>query len=100
MTESDHTDDTGIASELESTTDGFTVHHIDEQAAERAVDEFRKKADRADDGEDVGLRGRIFIEDELLAQTADESTFLIDGEPLGSWLADRVDRRVIDTSDE
>jgi hypothetical protein len=90
---------TDDSTDLEPTSDdGYTVHHIDADAAERAVERFERKAAAADAGEDVGLSDRLFIEDELLAETADESTFLIDGEPLGSWLAGTsVDRRRIDT---
>ena len=83
----------------ESTDDeltGTAIYAIPEPAAERAVERFKEKAALADDGEACALSDRYYIQDALLDEVDDTATYLIDGEPLGSWLNGRIDRMVID----
>jgi len=83
----------------ESTDDeltGTAIYAIPEPAAERAVERFREKAAAADAGEACALSDRYYIQDALLDEVDDTATYLIDGEPLGSWLNGRIDRMVID----
>jgi hypothetical protein len=92
----DHPNDDSTEPDHDTTAGGYTVHHIDEDAAKRAVRRFQAKADRAETGERVAASGTVYIEDALLEEVDDGARYLIDGEPLGSWLAGRVDRMVIE----
>ena len=99
MSDDTPTHDGRTESEHESDAGGYTVHHIDKAAAERAVARFQAKADRADAGERVATSSAVYIQDALLEEVDDESWYLIDGEPLGSWLAGRVDQMRIDVDE-
>lgn len=97
MSANNATDDGRTEHDSSSDAGGYTVHHIDAAAAERAVARFQRKAERAEAGERVATSGEVYIEDALLEEISDEARFLIDGEPLGSWVAGRVDRMTVET---
>jgi len=88
-----HTDD-------DDEPNSYTVHHITEAAAERAVERFEAKADAIEAGaDDVAASGAVFIQDALLDEATD-ATYLIDGQPLGEWLGGRVDRMKVTADDD
>lgn len=93
MTDDDSTDDE---------RNGYAVYHLPEAAAERAVERFKRKAARIEAGaDDVAASGTVYLQDTLHDEASDGPvTFLIDGEPLGSWLNGRVDRMKIEADDE
>jgi len=78
----------------------YTVHHIPESAAERAVDRFNRKAALLDEGEDVAASGTLYVFDTLLDEVDDTAVFLVDGEPAGEWLNGRIDRMKVTPGDD
>jgi len=85
--------------ETETESNSYTVHHITEADAERAVERFEEKAAAIEAGaDDVAASGAVFLQDALLDE-ATEAAFLVDGEPLGSWLNGRVDRMKVPADD-
>ena len=97
MSNEHHTD--GDSIEPEPTA--YTVHHVPEPAAERAVDRFRRKVERLERGDtnDVATSGVVYLEDSLHEVTDGPGMFLVDGEPLDEWLDGRLDETTVRTDE-
>jgi hypothetical protein len=71
----------------------YSVHHVAEAEAERAVDRFRRKVDRIEAGEanDVTASGPVYLHDSLHEVLHGPDVYLVDGQPLDEWLGGRVE---------
>jgi len=77
----------------------YTVHHIAETDAVRALKRFKAKAEAVEAGEYPAVSGTVHVKDSMFDELTDVM-ILVDGIPFSSWINGRADRMKVTADDE